>query len=160
MIDQNLFPPGFRFNAVTNQTLKSKFASYFAHEYNIIEHSVIDGTPMRPEEGAGWAINIVHAGFICEFASQAIDSARNPFPLTFITYPDSVDWIELRQEKRDPVEIEAKFYLEVEELGPENWPDGTIKDISPGDGQIVARAPLITEMNMHLSMILPDQGEI
>ena len=83
MIDQNLFPPAIRFNAVMNQTPKSKFAT------------------------------------------QVIASARNPFPLTFITYPDSVDRIESRREKRYPVEIEAKFYLDVKELGPENWLDGT-----------------------------------
>ena len=164
MDDQNIFKPGLHFNAIALQAVKSKFASNFAgykHEqYIVIEHPIIDGVPMRLEEGTVWIIYFVQNGFIYEFTSQVIGVTKSPFPLTFLSYPNSVDRTDLRIEKRYPVDIEAKFYLDLEEIGPENWLEGTIQDISLKGCQLKTEISLLPDTIIHLAFSLLDQGEI
>lgn len=164
MDDPNIFKPGLRFNAIALQAVKSKFASNFAgykhDQYIVIEHPIIDGVPMRLEEGTVWIIYFVHNGFIYEFTSQIIGATKSPFPLTFLSYPNSIDRTDLRIEKRYPVEVEAEFYLDPEEIGRENWLKGTIQDISLKGCQLKTKIPLLPGTIVHLALSLHDQGEI
>lgn len=164
MDDLNIFKPGLHFNAIALQAVKSKFASNFAgykhNQYIVIEHPIVDGRPMRLEEGTVWIIYFVHNGFIYEFTAQVIGATKSPFLLTFLSYPDSIDRTDLRLERRYPVEIEAEFYLDLEEIGPENWLKGTIQDISLKGCQLKTKISLLPGTIIHLALSLRDQGEI
>ncbi|MBW2621796.1 MAG: flagellar brake protein [Deltaproteobacteria bacterium] len=164
MDEKNIFIPGIRFNAIALQAVKSKFASYFVgykqDQYIIIEHPINDGVPMRLEEGTTWIIYFVNNGFIYEFTSQVIGSAKLPMYLVFLSYPESIDRTDLRLEKRYPVEIDAKFYLDLDEIGPENWLTGTIQDISLTGCKLKTETALFPDSVVHLSVALPHLGEI
>lgn len=164
MNEQTIFIPGIRFNAIALQAVKSKFASYFVgykrDQYIIIEHPIQDGIPIRLEEGATWIIYFVNNGFIYEFTSQIIGTAKSPMHLAFLSYPESIDRTDLRSEKRYPVEVEAKFYLDLDEIGPENWLTGTIQDISLAGCQLKTETALFPDSIIHLSVALSHLGEI
>jgi len=164
MDEQSIFLPGIRFNAIALQAVKSKFASYFVgykqDQYIIIEHPINHGVPMRLEEGTVWIIYFVNNGFIYEFTTKVIGTAKSPMHLAFLSHPESIDRTDLRFEKRYPVEIEAKFYLGLDEIGPEKWLAGTIRDISLAGCQLTTETSLSPDTVIHLSMVLPHLGDI
>lgn len=160
-----IFVSGSKIKLVAFTSTKSKVVTslvgYKAGKYLLTEQPKVNGIPTRLEEGTNWAANFVFEGDIIGFTTQVLGSCRIPVPLTFLSYPDSVEFTRLRQGKRYPVQINGHITIR---NGPE---DSTtepaqmvIRDISLGGCQMGTKIDLNPGDVVQLSMNLPNGKNI
>lgn len=145
--------------------MKAKYLTmlvgYRARKYVIVERPTIGGMPARMEDGTAWAVNFVHDGSIYGFTAYILGSNNHPFPLAFLSYPESLDRTELRQSQRFPVHLSVSFAPEASAADPAtNWEPGIIRDISEGGCLLLSTVAHEPGTLLILNLRLPIQGEI
>lgn len=69
-------------------------------EYLLIQCPRIPGIETKLYEGNRIRVVYLHDGTVCAFKTQILNFIRNPSRLIFLSYPDSVDVLELRKNPR------------------------------------------------------------
>lgn len=160
-----IFVPGLRLKLVALSQVKSRLVThvvgYKANKYIVAEYPLVSGSFARMEEGLGWAANFVHEGIIFGFTTYILGSIKHPIPLIFLSYPDSVERIELRQTQRYPVQIKAVYSFETPSPESDHRPNqATVRDISEGGCLLASPVSHPMETVLNLDLDLPAQGTI
>ncbi len=73
--------------------------------YLIVEPPRLNGAAVKHEEGSVWSANFIRRGVLYTFETEVLGHTWRPAPLMFLRYPAEVQAVNLRSEKRYPVQI-------------------------------------------------------
>jgi c-di-GMP-binding flagellar brake protein YcgR len=153
--------PGLKVRLLAMETTKSKWDTIYIgskpKRYLILEQPRINGLPIKFDDNSKWSINFINNGQIFNFRCEVIGTCSRPVPLLFLSYPDSVETANLRNNKRYPVRIPMTVEAAAEEGPEEPLAKGLILDLSLGGCLAATTADLPPERTLLVTLYFDDK---
>jgi len=98
------------FSGETNN-IKTEVVGYSSESFIIINAPLIPGIRQKVVENKSIIVRYFNEGVVYGFESSLVNYLNKPEPLLFINYPDNIEVMELRKNKRVNCNIPAKVYI-------------------------------------------------
>ncbi len=105
-------------------SIKTEVVGFSNDNYVIVHAPLIPGIRQKALENNEIIVRYFNEGIVYGFKSNLINYLNKPEPLLFITYPNKIEKMELRKNRRVSCNIPAKIYIEDKDY------QGLIVDIS------------------------------
>ena len=115
------------------ESLKTRLIGIVPGAYLIIATPESDGDSEIRAGGTEIIIRYIFRGEVMGFRSSVIVAIENPFRLTFISYPDRIESMSLRKEKRVDCSLPSMLTVENSEI------NGIVSDLSVGGCRFTAK---------------------
>ncbi|SKA77727.1 PilZ domain-containing protein [Paucidesulfovibrio gracilis DSM 16080] len=106
--------------------IKCHMVGYVKDEYVLLRVPLVPGIRSRVPEGASLTFRYLRHGKLVSFRSVVKNYIATPYSLLFVTYPNRLDFHELRNEKRYTCNFPALIQAFSQEYS------GLLLDLSPG----------------------------
>lgn len=162
--DPEIFVPGLRILIEIPYISHVKFESFLrghqAGQYLILDHPIHNGTPVPLSEDAICVLSYIHQGQQIGFRSTVLAVVKKPYPLIFISFPDSIDSSRLRASDRFPVRIETIYSQEPLRGLVEGRDRAVTLNISAGGCLVECLQPFDVDERIYLTIFLREPGPV
>jgi len=127
----------------------------FENQGYILAHMpYVSGQPLFTNVDAECVVRFLDRGSIYGFTSLVFHLQHKPFPMIILTFPQNVECVNLRSEKRLPVNLRARVGHEHPD-GPQDK-EGMIVDLSPSGCRL--NLPANLDLNSEIKLQFAPEG--
>ncbi|MFH1135210.1 MAG: flagellar brake protein [Pseudomonadota bacterium] len=164
MINPKIFKPGTPAAIEVHDYVKTKFSTFFRGYKNknfiMADHPRRDGLLLPIQDETKCIVRFIHEGEIIGFNSRIAVTVPRPFPLMFITFPETVETSRLRKYLRFPVSIPVFLTRRNFPGEDESPPQSLALNLSHGGCLVESRQAFNVGENILMTLMLPEMGRV
>ena len=164
MVDPEIFHPGVAVviqpTTQYREKLTSCFRGYKGKEYIILDAPLRGGVPLNLGENTPCVVRFIYEGQIVGFKTYVLAQTRTPYPLVFLSFPDSVETSDIRKSQRYPVRINSVVAPRKLNGAAENYPVSYVLNVSAGGCLVETAEPFSLGQTLFATIYLPDSLKV
>ena len=164
MVNSKIFKPGTPAAIEVQDYVRTKFSTLFrgyrSKSFIMADHPRRDGLLLPLQDETKCIVRFIHEGEIIGFTTRIIVTTPRPFPLVFLSYPETVESSVLRKYLRFPVRVPA-FLTRDGYSGVDDAPaKSMVLNLSQGGCLVESLQAFSVGENVLMTLILPEMGRV